>query len=84
MVVRPSITLRGHSGRIRAIVEVGDNGTLVTASADQKVRVWSPSESRCIRTISGFGAEIYDIDAVNDSTLVVVYEKCVQVLGITG
>ncbi len=84
MVVRPSVTLRGHSGRIRAITEVGDKGTLVTASADKKVRVWSPSESRCIRTISGFDAEVIDIDTVDDRTVVVVFENYVQVLGITG
>ena len=70
-------------GRIRAITEVGNNGMFVTVSADQRVMVWSSTQSKCLRTISGYPSEIFDIDAVDDTSVVLVYGNIIQVLRVT-
>ena len=79
--LQPTLTLQGHRNRIRAIAEVGTG--LVSGSADRTVKLWSQTESRFLATFTDYDGEVYDVRAVNDSTVIAVSRNRVQVLRVS-
>ncbi len=54
-----AFTLSGHAGPVLAIAFSPAGGTLVTASADRSIKVWSTEDGRLLRTFS------HHLEAVN-------------------
>jgi len=54
-----AFTLSGHAGPVLAIAFSPAGGTLVTASADRSIKVWSATDGRLLRTFS------HHLEAVN-------------------
>jgi len=54
-----AFTLSGHAGPVLAIAFSPSGGTLVTASADRSIKVWSTEDGRLLRTFS------HHLEAVN-------------------
>jgi WD40 repeat protein len=53
--------LAGHSRAVLAIAYLPDNLTLVSAGADQSLRVWNADEGKLIRTLDNHTAAVYDL-----------------------
>ena len=43
----------GHADRVHEIVSTPDSRTLLTASQDSTIRVWSPGEKSLLRVLTG-------------------------------
>ena len=71
--IRPLATLTGHDGAVNAIDCSGD--TVVSASADRTIRVWSIAQKKCVCLVDGphsFGSVYVDgqtIVAAGDTAL---------------
>jgi WD40 repeat protein len=53
------VTLEGHSRGVLAAAFLPDNRTIVTASADQTLRVWEAASGRLVRSLENHTAAAY-------------------------
>ncbi len=75
--------MRGHSGCINSIAEVGTDGTVVTASSDKTVRVWSLSEESCLRKFAKYESEVEDVVAVDEDSVMTASGLTVRIFRIS-
>ena len=51
----------GHADNIRSILMSDDGGTLMTASSDQTVKVWSVTAGRCMHTLTMHNDSVWSL-----------------------
>ncbi len=63
--------MTGHAGGIFNLVFSNDGTTLVSASADNTVRLWDPVAGRQIRALSGHSGTVFGLSVSADSSWIV-------------
>ncbi|MBW3598554.1 MAG: hypothetical protein KY475_14945 [Planctomycetes bacterium] len=61
LVDSSSVMLEGHSRGLRAVVFLPGDAEIVTASADQSLRVWNAATGELIRALDNHTAPIHDL-----------------------
>ena len=62
-------TLQGHSNSVLALTTLSD-GTLVSGSEDNTIKLWHPVTFECLRTLHGHSNDITTLTTLTDGTLV--------------
>ena len=62
-------TLQGHTDWVRAVA-VAPDGTIITASDDQTVRLWNPNTGDTIRTLTGHTGGVTAVAVAADGTII--------------
>ncbi|KAI8618250.1 WD40-repeat-containing domain protein [Chytriomyces sp. MP71] len=61
-------TLKGHIGAVNVAVFNSNGEYVATGGADRTVKLWNPRSGLCVKTYSGHGYEVLDIDISADNT----------------
>ena len=71
-----------HTDWINSVVHLGDSDTLVTASKDRTIRVWSILGERSLRVLPLFQESVNDIAALDGSKVVAVSGRTVYIVSL--
>lgn len=83
MSVTPTLSLKGHTDSITSAGKLGTKSHIVvTASRDRSVKLWNLHERRCLRTFTGYEDVITDVSVIDDSKVLVLCRRTVQVLDV--
>ncbi|KAI9204595.1 uncharacterized protein BJ171DRAFT_98373 [Polychytrium aggregatum] len=63
--------LEGHSGEVRCVRISGDGSTIVSASADMTIRVWSSVTGSLVRTLKGHDSPVSCIALSTDGSVLI-------------
>lgn len=63
---------RGHTGNVRSILLSASGDTVMTASSDQTVKIWSLTAGRCMHTLTMHNHSVFSLYA-DDPELAVFY-----------
>lgn len=65
---------RGHTGNVRSILLSGSGDTVMTASSDQTVKIWSLTAGRCTHTLTMHNDSVFSLFS-DDPELSVFYSS---------
>lgn len=65
---------RGHTGNVRSILLSGSGDTVMTASSDQTVKIWSLTAGRCMHTLTMHNDSVFSLYS-EDPELAVFYSS---------
>lgn len=65
---------RGHTDNVRSILLSGSGDTVMTASSDQTVKIWSLTAGRCMHTLTMHNASVFSLYS-DDPELSVFYSS---------
>jgi len=60
--------LKGHQGAVLVNKFSSDGNYCISAGSDKSIRLWNPQKGLLIKTYTGHGWEVYDLDVSNDNS----------------
>ncbi|KAI3631366.1 hypothetical protein MIR68_010856 [Amoeboaphelidium protococcarum] len=74
-------SLKAHGATVRSLLSSADGQTLISASSDKTVKIWSLRMMRCLQTISDFEDSVFELSSQSchdnaDSDLSQFYAGC--------
>lgn len=73
-----------HSDWVNSVVELCADETLVTASKDKTVKIWSTTEASSTRTFDVFKGSVTDVAAIDSSNVIALSGRTVFILSISN
>ncbi len=67
----PPAQLAGHSSSVNASIYTGDQAFVVTAGADQLIKLWDPLTGNIVRTLAGHTAQVTSLAVSPDQAFLV-------------
>ncbi len=67
----PSLIMHGHRGAVRALAAFRDSDFIVSASADQSLRLWNAETGECTRTLAGHEGAVTAVALADEGRVIV-------------